>query len=37
VRGSRLAALKKFSERVLRLRDTRTVHDHVDRLNTEED
>ncbi len=36
VRGSRLAALRKFSGRMLRLRDTQTVHDHVDRLNTEE-
>ncbi|TAM46559.1 MAG: phosphoenolpyruvate--protein phosphotransferase [Gammaproteobacteria bacterium] len=37
VRGSRLAALRKFAGRMLRLRDTQTVHDHVDRLNTEED
>ena len=35
VRGSRHAPLRKFAGRVLRLRDTQAIHDHVDRLNTE--
>lgn len=36
VRGSRFRALRQFSQRVMRLRDTQAVHDTVDRLNTEE-
>ena len=37
VRGSRFGILRKFSQRVMRLRDTQAVHDHVDRLNTDAD